>query len=847
MAEASLRTVLLLSSRLHPPRRGRGVLPRPRLENLAPQLLEHSLTVLKAPPGFGKTTLACAWVEALNAKEVRSAWLTLEDSENSPTHLLYCLMAAMAESYPELTLIRDRIDQEMPYATPELLATQLINAIDQHPQPVLLVLDDCHRVSEQTLSSALHWLLRHAPKTLHILLISRQGIPGKLLQQVRGEPVLELDAQDLRFQSQETQALVSRAGLQCNAQQLDELQDASGGWSTALRAYLLSAQKNPHLLLSKGLNHLFDEMLEQCTPDFAEQLLKLGLLESFSVELIEHCLGHGSALLEQLEQGQFFLNLPGGNSPWYSFHHLFRDYLAQRHIHSQGIKEGALFKLSVADWLAAQGHLSPAINLALAAGAGDRAESWISSCAMDLVEQGDFLTLLHWERQLSQHLTVLPPSLRLALAWGAALAMQQEKASQLMLSLQDSPIAEQWEWHALNAMLQAMAGEGSSAAQRAGKFLAQLKNRPWIYNVLLNVQRYGFMQSADWAAYYSLPPLLSQPLSRSRYVFNRLYQQCIDALAELHQGRLLNAETRLTQALAEVELSHAQNPILAALPKAFLAQVRILQNQPDLAHELIERCIPYVQLAGFSEWIIAVLGSQIQLHLLHKHWPAARNCLDDLENLALARNCPRLLAAALVARHQLAQQEQHPSEQHNCIQRLLTLSQEYPQASIELYSYWLIVSFDSNNKQPDELDQLNSQSIQQLEKLQKEQRLLLFSQLQLARAKALSRQDSDQSSALLNQAETYIHKLGISLWLAETQSSKPAKFLEPATFTKSLHQLTVKERLILQELANGHSNKSIAKALGVTPETIKTHLKNIFSKLEVSNRAQAALLFQKNN
>ncbi len=61
---------------------------------------------------------------------------------------------------------------------------------------------------------------------------------------------------------------------------------------------------------------------------------------------------------------------------------------------------------------------------------------------------------------------------------------------------------------------------------------------------------------------------------------------------------------------------------------------------------------------------------------------------------------------------------------------------------------------------------------------------------------------------------------------------------------EALLALTVKERQVVQLVAEGKSNKQIARDLSVTPETIKSHMKSIFAKLKVDNRAQAAVMLQ---
>jgi DNA-binding CsgD family transcriptional regulator len=51
--------------------------------------------------------------------------------------------------------------------------------------------------------------------------------------------------------------------------------------------------------------------------------------------------------------------------------------------------------------------------------------------------------------------------------------------------------------------------------------------------------------------------------------------------------------------------------------------------------------------------------------------------------------------------------------------------------------------------------------------------------------------------------------------------------------------LTTRERTILEVVAQGQSNKEIGRTLGISPETVKTHLENVYGKLSVERRAQA--------
>lgn len=61
----------------------------------------------------------------------------------------------------------------------------------------------------------------------------------------------------------------------------------------------------------------------------------------------------------------------------------------------------------------------------------------------------------------------------------------------------------------------------------------------------------------------------------------------------------------------------------------------------------------------------------------------------------------------------------------------------------------------------------------------------------------------------------------------------------------ALADLTARERQILRLIAHGRSNKDIGATLGITERTVKTHVSNIFAKLQLSDRTQAAIFAHK--
>ena len=83
---------------------------------------------------------------------------------------------------------------------------------------------------------------------------------------------------------------------------------------------------------------------------------------------------------------------------------------------------------------------------------------------------------------------------------------------------------------------------------------------------------------------------------------------------------------------------------------------------------------------------------------------------------------------------------------------------------------------------------------------------------------------------------------GLGIWI-ERQRSAPTPEAELNPVTQNVLQLTPREIQMLGFLGQGKSNKEIARDLSLSPNTIKTHLANLYQKLGVKNRTQAATFF----
>src|SRR3954454_7452715 len=133
----------LLETKFHVPRRGRGVVPRPRLIEGLTRRAESALTLVSAPAGFGKTTLLTEWLAAAPAGERCAAWLSLDPRDNDPALFWRYLVAALDAAAPGVgTNVLEQLQSSQP-PTEAVLAT-LLNDLNAVENDVVLVLDDFH-------------------------------------------------------------------------------------------------------------------------------------------------------------------------------------------------------------------------------------------------------------------------------------------------------------------------------------------------------------------------------------------------------------------------------------------------------------------------------------------------------------------------------------------------------------------------------------------------------------------------------------------------------------------------------------------------------------------------------
>jgi LuxR family transcriptional regulator, maltose regulon positive regulatory protein len=191
----------LLETKLHVPRRRRGLVARPRLTERLRRADEAALTLVSAPAGFGRTTVLTEWLAA--PAEGRSvAWLSLDQRDNDPSLFWTYLVAALRTAVDGVGAGALALVQSPQSSLDAVLAT-LVNELSALPVDVVLVLDDYHVIEAREVHAGVSFLLEHLPPQVHLVIAGRADPALPLARwRARGD-LVEVRAADLRFTADE--------------------------------------------------------------------------------------------------------------------------------------------------------------------------------------------------------------------------------------------------------------------------------------------------------------------------------------------------------------------------------------------------------------------------------------------------------------------------------------------------------------------------------------------------------------------------------------------------------------------------------------------------------------------
>jgi LuxR family maltose regulon positive regulatory protein len=416
--------------------------PRPKIVNRSRLIerlndgLHRKLTLVSAPAGFGKTTLVSEWVAGCGRPV---AWLSLDVGDNDPTRFLIYLVAALQTVAAKIGEGLLGVLQSPQPPPTESILTALLNEVSSIPDNLVLVLDDYHVIDAKPVDTVLTFLLEHLPPQLHLVIATREDPQLPLARLRARDHLTELRAADLRFTASEAAEFLNEAiGLDLSAEDVTALETRTEGWIAGLQLAALSLQGRhdvPGFIRAFAGDHryivdyLVEEVLQRLPESVRDFLLQTAILERLNGPLCDAVTGQeeGSARLEALERGNFFVVPLDDQRQWYRYHHLFADVLKTHLLEEQPDRVPALHRRASA-WYEQNGSAADAIHHALAAEDFARVAGLVEWAIPAMRRGRQSGTVLGWLESLPDELIRCRPVLSVGYAWALLAAGELEAA-----------------------------------------------------------------------------------------------------------------------------------------------------------------------------------------------------------------------------------------------------------------------------------------------------------------------------------------------------------------------------------------------------------------------------------
>lgn len=874
----------ILHTKLMAPRLPLTAIQRGDLLRRLDNSLTKKLTLVTAPTGFGKTTLVSQWIAD---RKVPSAWVMLDGYDNDPVRFWTYAITALRTL--DAALGRTALSALMTAQPAGLqsVLTSLINDLTRLSTNSALVLEDYHAITSPEINSSVAFLLQHLPASLHLILISRNepDLPLGILR-ARDELVM-LDMTSLHFSPQEAEAFLKEAiHDDLPAQAIVNLQERTEGWVAGLRLATLSLQsirpeeivaftqtfRGSHRYVADYLIHEVFEIQPEAVQTFLLKTCFLNRLTGALCDAVTDTPG-GEIMLEQLEREHLFIVQlqKSGERTWYRYHALFAESI--QHLAHQRMGEESVQSIyeKASRWYETHGLYDEAIEAALTAGLFEPAMGLIIKF-VEIHDLTELYTLNRWMESIPADMILLNPAI--CFAYAQSLLYTQDRFApataariEPFLRSAETVWRERGNNQGLGKLLSTRGlmalwqGDFHKAFEYSHQSLQELPEFDVLHRgISLITLCYEALDSGNILDTQDMALEARALMGAARNIFGVLAAtQCLSEVFFL-QGEMELAEQLSQQILAEANEAAGESMLDdRGWAELTLGHIAYEQNDLERAEQYASRALELSQQRG-NEFLQT--QATIRLAYINTSKDNSEGALELVKSLAARIQNPALLREIQGAQVVFSIRTNDITSLDWWLAELGT-DQNIPPAQREREAFTMARLQMAKGKPGEALAALNGWQADAaehgrvrsqveaacLEALahfanydQKKALLALTRALTIGQSKGFRRLFLDGGMQMVTLLQAVLPALldrSLRLYATTLLHSFGPELVKHKGSPVLVEPLSQQELRVLRFLAAGLSNSDIAKELVLSTNTIKTHVKSIYRKLNVSSRQEA--------
>lgn len=861
---------LVLATKLSVPQCPVHFVPRARLMEKMSRSVSSKLSIVNAPPGFGKSQLVGEWLRN-SPVPLRSGWLSLDKGDNDLHRFWSYVIASLEKSFPKighkaLSLLQSTISVSI-----EHIIILFINDLCTVEEPVVIVLDDYQLIESEEVHRSVIFFLERMPDQVCLCMISRTNPPLPLgAYRAKGQ-LNEIGIQDLKFNEEEISAFwLQQMQVSLEERQVAQLAHVTEGWIAGIQLASIACSGDlDHTLSQFTGNHRFivDYLMEDVILHLPEEIRKFlfqtSILQRMNDDLCAAVTGTSKdrQLLSYIEQANIFIIRLHNESRWFRYHHLFLDFL-RSYDKQESEEEIRILHQRAGLWFEENGYMEEAIEHILLAENYDKAAELIQGHAVIMFRKRELATLSRWFSKMPKSIGS-HPELLIIQTYTALMTGRYDAAIEYVERLQRTDEAMKSDPHSLVAM-----------RMREEAYIC-LSFHAWL-------QR----------DYHTIYDRINEVYKRDAVPGNEVVQLLLKDVIHLNDGSVplisgfYGFDGKLKQAASFHRLydnfirkHHLEQWHYVAYPYTAMSEIHYENNELDLAMEYADDAIASAEMHGSigayvpavivkarvyrargrshreNEVIVSAMNKLQQEGERQSYWLDllqayhVRCCLENgaVEDAELWLRRSNISKEANAAVHQ--------EFEISTLIRMMIAKKEY-QGALD----WAERMQGAAREKNLIMSMLNSHLLL----------AVIFdgltdtyeSMLHLHRALVLGQEEGylrtiidigEISGDLLGKyvamrKNNYIPEIqkGVSLdyvkkllSLAQPIGEKRTAASANADELNSEYELTAREIEVLKSVCAGLSNKEIAERLVLTVGTVKLHLNRIYNKMNVKGRVQA--------